>query len=201
MGANMGANDILELTSLLKGILWVELIVYMGIGLFEILDSFREEKPWVKRNGKLNSYLVMKETVGYKMHASVCFLLGFVALNGILEGAVTRFELELIFVSLALIMMLLWITLMPGRLGLTVVFLTKPETTLQILMLIFFWDLIRPEVLLLCLSLNVWGFVVYFLHTRKKALHPYAYKTMRDDAEEAGLDEKTLGMFDKLAGK
>ena len=173
----------------------------MGIGLFEILDSFREEKPWVKRNGKLNSYLVMKETVGYKMHASVCFLLGFVALNGILEGAVTRFELELIFVSLALIMMLLWITLMPGRLGLTVVFLTKPETTLQILMLIFFWDLIRPEVLLLCLSLNVWGFVVYFLHTRKKALHPYAYKTMRDDAEEAGLDEKTLGMFDKLAGK
>jgi|TARA_B110000305_G_scaffold83824_1_gene94353 hypothetical protein len=197
----MGANDILELTPLLKGILWVELIVYMGIGLFEILDSFREEKPWVKRNGKLNSYLVMKETVGYKMHASVCFLLGFVALNGILEGAVTRFELELIFVSLALIMMLLWITLMPGRLGLTVVFLTKPETTLQILMLIFFWDLIRPGVLLLCLSLNVWGFVVYFLHTRKKALHPYAYKTMRDDAEEAGLDEKTLGMFDKLAGK
>jgi len=197
----MGANDILELTPLLKGILWVELIVYMGIGLFEILDSFREEKPWVKRNGKLNSYLVMKETVGYKMHASVCFLLGFVALNGILEGAVTRFELELIFVSLALIMMLLWITLMPGRLGLTVVFLTKPETTLQILMFIFFWDLIRPEVLLLCLSLNVWGFVVYFLHTRKKALHPYAYKTMRDDAEEAGLDEKTLGMFDKLAGK
>jgi|TARA_B110000881_G_C18532411_1_gene493861 hypothetical protein len=197
----MGANDILELTPLLRGILWVELIVYMGIGLFEILDSFREEKPWVKRNGKLNSYLVMKETVGYKMHASVCFLLGFVALNGILEGAVTRFELELIFVSLALIMMLLWITLMPGRLGLTVVFLTKPETTLQILMLIFFWDLIRPGVLLLCLSLNVWGFVVYFLHTRKKALHPYAYKTMRDDAEEAGLDEKTLGMFDKLAGK
>ena len=197
----MGANDILELTPLLKGILWVELIVYMGIGLFEILDSFREEKPWVKRNGKLNSYLVMKETVGYKMHASVCFLLGFVALNGILEGAVTRFELELIFVSLALIMMLLWITLMPGRLGLTVVFLTKPETTLQILMFIFFWDLIRPEVLLLCLSLNIWGFVVYFLHTRKKALHPYAYKTMRDDAEEAGLDEKTLGMFDKLAGK
>ena len=197
----MEANELLELTPLLKGILWVELIVYMGIGLFEILDSFREDKPWVKRNGKLNSYLVMKETVGYKMHASVCFLLGFVALNGILEGAVTRFELELIFVSLALIMMLLWITLMPGRLGLTVVFLTKPETTLQILMLIFFWDLIRPEVLLLCLSLNVWGFVVYFLHTRKKALHPYAYKTMRDDAEEAGLDEKTLGMFDKLAGK
>ena len=75
------------------------------------------------------------------------------------------------------------------------------ETTLQFVMLIFFWDLIRPEVLLLCVSLNVWGFIVYLTHTRKKALYPYAYKTMRDDAEEAGLDEKTLTMFDKLAGK
>jgi len=107
----------------------------------------------------------------------------------------------LIFISLALIMMVLWITMMPGRLGFNVIFLTKPETTLQFVMLIFFWDLIRPEVLLLCVSLNVWGFIVYLAHTRKKALYPYAYKTMRDDAEEAGLDEKTLTMFDKLAGK
>ena len=197
----MDATELFTLTTTLKVVLWIEFIVYMGIGVYEILDSFGDAKPWVKRNGKPNSYLFMKETVGYKMHASVCFLLGFVALNGILEGAVTRFELELIFVSLALIMMLLWITLMPGRLGFTVVFLTKPETTLQFVMLIFFWDLIRPEVLLLCLCLNVWGFIVYLSHTRKKALHPYAYKTMRDDAEEAGLDEKTLTMFDKLAGK
>jgi len=36
---------------------------------------------------------------------------------------------------------------------------------------------------------------------KKKSTYPYAYKTMRDDAEEAGLDEKTLTMFDKLAGK
>ena len=143
----------------------------------------------------------MKETVSYKMHASVCFLLGFIALNGILEGAVTRFELELIFVGLALIMMILWMTILPGRLGFNVLFLTKPETTLQIVMLIFFWDLIRPEILGLCAFLNLWGFIVYFSHTRKKALVPYKYETIRNDAKDAGVDGKTLKIFDKLAGK
>ena len=40
----MEANDLLELTTLLKVILWIELIVYLGIGIFEILDSFSKEK-------------------------------------------------------------------------------------------------------------------------------------------------------------
>ena len=156
----MGETELFTLTTTLKVVLWIEFIVYMGIGVYEILDSFGDAKPWVKINGKSNSYLFMKETVGYKMRAAVCFVLGFVAVNGILQGYVTRFELELIFISLALIMMLLWITILPGRLGFTVLFLTKPETTLQFVMLIFFWDLIRPEILVLCLSLNVWGFIV-----------------------------------------
>jgi hypothetical protein len=197
----MNATELLELTLTLKIVLWTEFIVYMGVGLYEIFDSFADAKPWVKKNSKSNSYLFMKETVSYKMHASVCFLLGFIALNGILEGAVTRFELELIFVSLALIMMLLWMTILPGRLGFNVLFLTKPETTLQIVMFIFFWELIRPEILVLCVSLNLWGFIVYFSHTRKKALSPYKYETIRNDAEDAGVDGKTLAIFDKLAGK
>ena len=100
----MGANDLLEIGTLLKIVLWVEVIVYLGIGVYEILDSFSKEKPWNMRNGKVNSYLAMREVVSYKMHAAVCFLLGFIALNGLLEGSITRFELELIFVSLALIM-------------------------------------------------------------------------------------------------
>ncbi len=196
----MSANELLELTPLLKTVLWIEVIVYMGIGIYEILDSFSAEKPWNLRKGKVNSYLAMKETVSYKMHAAVCFLLGFIALNGIIEGAITRFELELIFISLALIMMLLWMCLLPGRLGFTVLFLTKPETTLQIIMFIFFADLIRPSILTLCIFLNLWGFIVFFLHTRKKALYPFNYKTMREDAIEAGVEGKQIQMFDKLAG-
>jgi len=180
----MEVNELLELTTLLKVVLWIEVILYLGIGIFEILDSFSKEKPWNLRNGKINSYLAMREVTSYKMHASVCFLLGFVALNALMEGAVTRFELELIFISLALIMMLLWMIILPGRLGFIVLF-SKPETTLQIIMFIFFADLIRPWVLYLCVFLNLWGFLVYFLHTRKESIFPYEYKTIRSDALEA----------------
>ena len=195
----MEANELLELTTLLKVILWIELIVYLGIGIFEILDSFSKEKPWNLRNGKINSYLAMREVTSYKMHASVCFLLGFVALNALMEGAVTRFELELIFLSLALIMMLLWMIILPGRLGFIVLF-SKPETTLQIIMFIFFADLIRPWVLYLCVFLNLWGLLVYFLHTRKESISPYEYKTIRNDALEAGLEESKVETMDKAAG-
>jgi hypothetical protein len=195
----MEANDLLELTTLLKVILWIELIVYLGIGIFEILDSFSKEKPWNLRNGKINSYLAMREVTSYKMHASVCFLLGFVALNALMEGAVTRFELELIFISLALIMMLLWMIILPGRLGFIVLF-SKPETTLQIIMFVFFADLIRPWVLYLCVFLNLWGLLVYFLHTRKESISPYEYKTIRNDALEAGLEASKVETMDKAAG-
>ena len=195
----MEANELLELTTLLKVILWIELIVYLGIGIFEILDSFSKEKPWNLRNGKINSYLAMREVTSYKMHASVCFLLGFVALNALMEGAVTRFELELIFISLALIMMLLWMIILPGRLGFMVLF-SKPETTLQIIMFVFFADLIRPWVLYLCVFLNLWGLLVYFLHTRKESISPYEYKTIRNDALEAGLEESKVETMDKAAG-
>ena len=134
------------------------------------------------------------------MHAAVCFLLGFVALNGLLEGAITRFELELIFVSLALVMMLLWMVALPGRIGFVVIFLTKPETTLQIIMFVFFADLIRSWVLYLCIFLNFWGFLVYFLQTRKKTIFPYEYESIRNDALEAGLEKSKVDAMDKMAG-
>ena len=200
LGEHVGATELLQLTTLLKVILWIEVIVYMGIGIFEILDSFSTEKPWNMRNGRVNSYLAMREIVSYKMHASVCFLLGFVALNGLIEGAITRFELELIFISLALIMMLLWMVYLPGRLGFVITFLTKPETSLQVLMFIFFADLIRPWVLYLCVFLNLWGFLVYFVQTRRKSIFPYQYETVRQDSIDAGLEEGKVAALDKMAG-
>ena len=196
----MAANDLLEIGTLLKIVLWVEVIVYLSIGVYEILDSFSKEKPWNMRNGKVNSYLAMREVVSYKMHASVCFLLGFIALNGLLEGSITRFELELIFLSLALIMMLLWMVALPGRLGFIVIFLTKPETSLQIVMFIFFADLIRPWVMYLCIFLNIWGFIVYFVQTRKKSIYPYDYSTIRQDALDVGLEVSKVEAMDKAAG-
>ena len=140
----LSPTELYPLTPLLKGILWVEVLVYLGIGVYEIIDDFRvKPQPWMTLSNTPNSYLMIKEKVGHKMHGGLCFLLGFIALNGLIEGAVTRFELELCFVSLALLMMTIWMTLMPSRLGLTVL-LTKPEFWLQILMFGYFLPLIQP---------------------------------------------------------
>ena len=194
----MSANELLELTTLLKVVLWIEVIVYMGIGIFEILDSFSKEKPWNMRDGRVNSYLVMREIVSYKMHAAVCFLLGFVALNGLIEGAITRFELELIFLSLALIMMLLWMIMPPGKTGIAM-FLTKPETYLSITMFLLFSDLIRVEIFIICILFNVWGITVFIFNTRKLII-PYTYKRYRGDVIEAGIPENKVKAWDKMSG-
>ena len=194
----MSANELLELTTLLKVVLWIEVIVYMGIGIFEILDSFSKEKPWNMRDGRVNSYLVMREIVSYKMHAAVCFLLGFVALNGLIEGAITRFELELIFLSLALIMMLLWMIMPPGKTGIAM-FLTKPETYLSITMFLLFSDLIRVEIFIICILFNVWGIAVFIFNTRKLII-PYTYKRYRGDVIEAGISENKVKAWDKMSG-
>ena len=196
----LSPTELYPLTPLLKGILWVEVLVYLGIGVYEIIDDFRvKPQPWMTLSNTPNSYLMIKEKVGHKMHGGLCFLLGFIALNGLIEGAVTRFELELCFVSLALLMMAIWMTLMPGRLGLTVV-LTKPEFWLQILMFGYFLPLIQLWVVGLCIALNLWGILVNVLHTRRQVLVPFTYETLRRDAVEAGLAERELNTFDKLAG-
>ena len=193
--------ELYSLTPLLKGILWVEVIVYLGLGFFEVFDDFLiKPKAWMTLSGRPNGYLLLVDKVGHKMHATVCFLLGFVALNGILEGAVTRFELEIGFISLALLMMAIWMTMLPGRLGLFVVTLTKPEFWIQILMVAYFIDLIRPWVALVCLVLNGWGLLVYFFHTRRRVFRRFAYEAVRDDLIEVGLDQGRIDSMDKMAG-
>ena len=67
-------------------------------------------------------------------------------------------------------------------------------------MFVFFADLIRPWVLYLCIFLNLWGFLVYFLQTRKKTIFPYEYESIRNDALEAGLEESKVEAMDKAAG-
>ena len=195
----MSSSEIFELTLALKIVLWVEAIVYLGIGIFEIFDDFFRKLPsWINLNGKLNSYLFMEDKMQHKFHAAICFFLGFIALNGIIEGAVTRFEIELLFIGLALIMMLLWMILPPERLALTML-LTKPETYLSLIMFILFSDLIRIEIFYLCLGLNIWGLFVYFLNTRKK-IKPYTYKRFHDDVVDAGVPESRIKVMDKMAG-
>ncbi|MFT4820623.1 MAG: hypothetical protein ACJA2J_002029 [Candidatus Azotimanducaceae bacterium] len=180
-------------------ILWIEVVIYLGLGTYELFDDFlAKPKPWMIIFGRINGYVRMTHKIGHKMHAGICFLLGFVALNGAVEGQVTRFELELIFLSFGILMPAIWSSLLPGRLAL-IILATKPEFWLQIAMLTLFSHLIRPEVLLLCVVLNVWGIFVYFSHTRKTLFVPFTYATLRShciDAEGAAFVHK----LDKLAG-
>ena len=198
-GDVIGATEFYPTTSGINAILWIEAVIYLGIGTYELLDDFlAKPQAWMNTGDRHNSYLMLHHKVGHKMHAGLCFVLGMVALNGALEGVVTRFELELIFISFAVILPVIWSTLLPGRLGFTVLLL-KPEFWLQGLMLIFYSDLIRPQILALCLALNCWGVFVYFLHTRRTLISPYEYATLRNDVI-AAEGEAAVTTFDKLAG-
>lgn len=189
-----------SLTPVLSFVLWVETIVYLVIGLYEIADDFfMKPKPWTQINGKLNGFVFLNEKVGHKMHGSLCFLLGFIALNGVINGAVTRFELELCFVSLALLMMTVWLTLLPGKLSVVIV-MSKPEFWLQLIMLIFLSHLVRPMVICICVALNLWGIAINIFHTRKKVFQPFTYRSVREDMLAAGVQRKKVKSFDKIAG-
>jgi hypothetical protein len=195
----MSSTELFELTLALKIVLWIEMIVYLGLGIFEIFDDFFRKLPsWTNLNGKLNAYLFMEDKMQHKFHAIVCFFLGFIALNGILEGAVTRFEIELLFIGLALIMMLLWMILPPEKMAIAML-LTKPETYLSVIMFILFSDLIRTEVFIACILFNIWGIAVFIFNT-KKLMNPYSYKRFRSDVIEAGISEDRIKIWDKIIG-
>ena len=195
----LSATEFFPVTPALEVVLWIEAIVYLGIGIYELFDDFLEKtRPWMTINGRVNGYLRMSHKIGHKMHAGICVILGFVALNGILEGAMTRFELELIFLSFAVLMPAIWSSLMPGRLAI-IILVTKPEFWLQITMFAMFSDLIRPQILIVCVALNLWGILVYALHTRKRLFHPFTYTAFRQDCIDAE-GEKQAGKFDKMVG-
>lgn len=149
-------------------------------------------------NGRVNGYVRLTHKIGHKMHAGICVLLGFIALNGVLEGFVTRFELELIFISLAILMPAIWSSLMPGRLAI-ITLLTKPEFWLQLVMFILFSDLVRPQILVICVALNLWGIFVYLRYTRVQLFTPFTYATLRGHCIDA-LGEDGTAKFDKIAG-
>jgi len=195
----LSATEFYEIPRSLEIVLWIEVVVYLGIGIFELFDDFIvKPRPWMTINGRVNGYIRIKDTVGHKMHAGICFLLGFIALNGLVEGHVTRFELELIFVSFAILMPVIIASLLPGRLTM-VILLTKPEFWLQGVMFFSFSDLIRPEVLFLCVGLNLWGVVVYVFHTRKNLFKPFTYAAVRADCLDAE-GEAFTSKIDKMAG-
>lgn len=195
----LSATEFFPVTPLLHVVLWIEAVIYLAIGIYEIFDDFLAKPPkWAQTPDGVNAWIRLQDVVARKMHAGLCFVLGFVALNGALEGHITRFELELIFISFAVIMPVLWSTLMPGRLGITVMLL-KPEFWLQLVMFTFFSDLIRMQVLILCMAFNLWGIFVNLRLVRRQFFQPYTYAVLRGHIVQA-VGEERATKIDPLAG-
>lgn len=196
----LGPTEFLPLTPALAAILWVEAIVYLGIGLFEIFDDYvARNPPWTERDGHPNGYLRLVAKSTRKFHAAICLILGWIALNGILEQKVSRFEIETLFLSLAIVMSFVWSTKLPGRVGVLGIVL-KPEFWLQIAMFAMFTPYIRPEVAGFCLLLNLWGIVFFLLRGRTASFVPYSTETLLRDTEEV-LGEEGGRRLRRLMGR
>ena len=55
-----------------------------------------------------------------------------------------------------------------------------------------------PEIIGLCVLLNLWGLFVYFRQTSK--IFGGKYEILRSDMVEAGFDERRLERLDKVVG-
>ena len=196
----LSATELYPLTTALSIVLWSEVVIYLGIGFSEIFDDFHYRSPqWAFVNERLNTYIWMRDKKGHKMHASLALMLGFIALNGVLEGAVFRFEIELIFLSLALLNCSIWCMAPPCK-RLLRVLLIAPEFHLQYVSFIAFADLVRLEVLGLCVLFNLWGIFVFFRKTSRLEDAPRTYSQIRNDMIAAGSPKSEFLMYDKVTG-
>jgi hypothetical protein len=195
----LGPTDFLPLTPALSAILWVEVVVYLGLGLFGLFDDYFERHPaWTIRDGRPNGYLRMTAKSAHKLHAAICLILGWMALNGLLEQKVSRFEIETLFLSLAVLMSAVWSMKLPGRMGVLGVIL-KPEFWIQIAMFAMFLPFIRPQVAAICVGINLWGIVFLLLRGKTALFVPYTTETLVRDVEEA-LGEERANRVRQLAG-
>ncbi len=194
------ATELYPLTTALTVVLWVEVVIYLGTGLYEIFDDFYYKPPkWVFVNERLNTYIWFRDKKGHKMHASLALILGLIALNGVIEGAVFRFEIELIFLSLALLNLSIWCMAPPCPRASIRMLPVAPEFHLQYISFIFFVDLIRIEVAVLCVLFNLWGIFVFFRRTLRLAGDPQSYEELREHVVEAD-GTADLALWDKVAG-
>ncbi|MEM8661662.1 MAG: hypothetical protein AAGF35_12320 [Pseudomonadota bacterium] len=194
------ATEFYPLTTSLTVVLWIELIIYLGTGLYEVFDDFYRKHPhWIFVNGRLNTYNYFIEKRGHKMHAAFAMILGLIALHALLEGQVSRFEIELIFLSLALICCGVFCMAPPCLPLLLRMLPLTPEVLLQITMFALFADLIRPEVIGLCLLFNAWGLFVFFRKNMKLEGAPQTYEQLREQLLEAGAELSIKG-YDRVMG-
>jgi len=66
-------------------------------------------------------------------------------------------------------------------------------------MFIMFSGLVRPQILLICVALNLWGIFVYVRYTREQLFQPFTYAMFREHCVDA-IGEDGVAKFDKIVG-
>merc|ERR1712166_514426 len=185
------ADESFPLKGALKGILWTEVVVYLGVGLYMFLaiDLGKMAKPpWAS-----NPYALVMVQTNQKMHATLAIMMSYVAMVGLDNGHVTRMELDFLFLSLALIMNSVFAFPVPFCVAARIPLL-KPEFWLQLVLWCTCANLARPSILIPCGSINAYGLIVWVVKGRNNWA---GYDAFRADVAEAEGDE-AAGKFDKL---
>jgi len=147
-------------------VLWLEIIVYFGL--------------WVK-----NAFVEFQVGMGEKFHASIALILGYLALQGIYSGLCSRFELEMMFFTLSLLMSMIWpsVGLPFGVKGVVLVIVTKPEFWFQVFMWCCYWSAPRLPILIVCAVINIYGLCIGLFHLKPMMGTPEQLEKMLDEAD------------------
>lgn len=162
----LGEGETQHATGSLLVVLWLEVIIYLGIGLYEWFGlDFKPPKPFMR-----NAFEMFTANMNQKFHASICMVLGVVALQGIVSGVVSRFEFEMMFFTLGLINSLCWLVFAwpIGAKGWLLAIGIKPEFWFQLWIWCTKADLVRMPVLVVCGLLNIHGFLLAWFVLRPK---------------------------------
>ena len=190
----LARDEFFPLTTGFQIVLWIQALIYGLGGLKEMCDDFLPSPKWRLKFVEANGWAIILHITGTKMHAAVLVILGYIAVNSFIEGGVTRSEFELFLLLSALMMATIWMTMVPAPMYFVVV-MTKPVFFFLIVLSIGFWDLARPQVLIIAAMFNVYGIIVRAFGP--VAYEPFTYEKLRVDiASEA---ESMAEKLDKLA--
>ena len=156
----------------LQILLWVAALIYGLGGLKEMCDDFLPTPKWRVKFLRGNAWATILHITGTKMHAAVLVILGYIAVNGLIEGGLTRSEFEIFFLLSALMMATIWMTMVPSPMYFVTV-MTKPVFFFLLVLSIGFSNFVRPQVLVIAAVFNVYGILVRAFSA------PVAYERMR----------------------
>ncbi len=68
----LSATEFFPVTPLLHTVLWIEAVIYLCIGTYEIFDDFLARPPlWANTPRGINAWIRLQDVVARKMHAGL----------------------------------------------------------------------------------------------------------------------------------